>query len=108
MRRQKCAQCGTMLDISKLESGSKFACASCGAILVAHEAAAVKRSLKESGPAFTPKGKAESAAPAPTRSRPAAEERSSRRGEAEAPKSRLPIFIGAGVVVVIAVVAIVF
>ena len=66
MRRQKCAQCGTMLDISKLEAGSKFACASCGAILVVGEATAVKKSLKESGPAFTPKGKADAPAPAPT------------------------------------------
>ena len=54
---------------AKLDSGSKFACASCGAILVVGEATAVKKSFKESGPAFTPKGKTETPAPAPTRRR---------------------------------------
>jgi len=106
MRRQKCAQCGTMLDISKLESGSKFACASCGAILVVGEATAVKKSFKESGPAFTPKGKSDAPAPAPTRSRPATE-RAPRGAAGSEPKSKVPLFVGAGVVVVIAVVAIV-
>jgi hypothetical protein len=98
-----------MLDISKLEGGSKFACASCGAILVVGEATAVKKSLKESGPAFTPKGKAEAPAPAPSRRRAAEEgaERPSRRAAEPVPKSRLPIFIGAGVLAVVAVVAIV-
>lgn len=108
MRRQKCAQCGTMLDITKLDGGAKFACASCGAILIVGEAEAVKRSFKESGPAFTPKGKAEAPAPAPTRRR-AAEEVTGRttRGAAPERKSRLPMFIGAGVVVAVAVVSIV-
>ncbi len=109
MRRQKCAQCGTMLDISKLQGGSKFACASCGAILVVGEATAVKKSLRESGPAFTPKGKEDAPAPAPTRRRAADEAPggASRRGDAPERKSRLPIVLGAGVVVVVAVVAIV-
>jgi DNA-directed RNA polymerase subunit RPC12/RpoP len=110
MRRQKCAQCGTMLDISKLQSGSKFACASCGAILVVGEATAVKKSLKESGPAFTPKDKASTPPPAPSRRRAAEPtgERPSRRGTEEAgAKSKMPLFIGLGVVAVGAVVAIV-
>lgn len=108
MRRQKCAQCGTMLDISKLEAGSKFACASCGAILVVGEATAVKKSFKESGPAFTPKTKAEAPPPAPARRREERAERTARRGEETGKKSRLPLFIGAGVVVVGAIVAIAF
>ncbi|HEX5136271.1 MAG TPA: hypothetical protein VFY93_04810 [Planctomycetota bacterium] len=111
MRRQKCAQCGTMLDISKLESGSKFACASCGAILVVGEATAVKKSLKEAGPAFTPKGKSEPDAPAATKRRSAegAPERPSRRraGEEAPAKSKMPLFIGLGVLAIGAVVAIV-
>lgn len=112
MRRQKCAQCGTMLDISKLETGSKFACASCGAILVVGEATAVKKSLKESGPAFTPKDKAGSPAPAPapSRRRPAEApggERGARRGAEGAPaKSKMPLFVGIGVLAVVAVVVI--
>jgi hypothetical protein len=98
-----------MLDISKLQSGSKFACASCGAILVVGEATAVKKSLKESGPAFTPKDKAAPSAPAPSRRRAAepAGERPSRRGEGAEPKSKMPLLIGLGVVAVVAVVAIV-
>jgi len=110
MRRQKCAQCGTMLDISKLEGGSKFACASCGAILVVGEATAVKRSLKESGPAFTPKGKTEAPAPSvpsPSRRRAAETERPTRRGGETAPKSKLPLYVGIAVVAVGVVVAIV-
>jgi len=110
MRRQKCAQCGTMLDISKLQSGSKFACASCGAILVVGEATAVKKSLKEAGPAFTPKGKGEAAAPAPAKRRApegAPARPSRRRGEEEAPaKSKMPLFLGIGVVAIGAIVAI--
>jgi hypothetical protein len=100
-----------MLDISKLEGGSKFACASCGAILIVGEATAVKKSLKESGPAFTPREKAGATAPAPSRRRAAAEpsgERPSRRGAEEPPtRSKMPLFIGLGVVAVGAVVAIV-
>lgn len=113
MRRQKCAQCGTMLDISRLEGGSKFACASCGAILVVGEATAVKKSLKESGPAFTPRDKAGASAPAPAPSkRRGAEkegERPSRRAAGEAPaKSKMPLFVGIGVLVVGAAVAVAF
>jgi predicted RNA-binding Zn-ribbon protein involved in translation (DUF1610 family) len=108
MRRQKCTQCGTMLDISKLEAGSKFACASCGAILVVGEATAVKKSLKDSGPAFTPKGKSEAPAPARHRAAEPRPERAARRShEPAAKKSKLPIFIAIGVVAVGIVVAIV-
>jgi hypothetical protein len=105
MRRQKCTKCGTMLDVTKLEKGAKFACATCGAVLVVGEAPVTKRSFKESGPAFTPKGKSEAPPPAPTRParRRAAEDEPRPGGEA-APKSRLPLFAGIGAAVVAVVV----
>ncbi|MHC4817213.1 MAG: hypothetical protein ACYTF8_04005, partial [Planctomycetota bacterium] len=64
MRRQKCSGCGTMLDITRLQKGAKFACSNCGAILVVGEAVVAKRSFGESGPAFqrkAEKAKAEKA-----------------------------------------------
>ena len=57
MRTQRCSQCGSKLNISKLEMGSKFACFNCGTILVVgQEPKAVKKSLSE-GPVFQPKAK---------------------------------------------------
>ncbi len=98
MRSQKCIQCGTLLDVSRLEKGSKFACATCGTVLVAGEAAAVRRSLQDSGPAFQPRKGSEPEAPAPRKRRSAAE-----GGEApsRAAPSRKPLFIAIGALIVI-------
>jgi len=100
VRRQKCSQCGTVLDVTKLEKGAKFACANCGSILVVGETAAVKRSLKEGGPAFKPRAKKEAEdAPAPARRRRAAAERAPRE---RAPKKGplVPVLIVVGLLVV--------
>lgn len=101
MRRQKCHQCGTMLDVSNLEKGSKTACFNCGAINVVGEAAVVKRSLKDSGKAFERRAAKEDA---PTVKR-------SRRRAAAAPgadtKSKMPLFLGIGGAVVVVVVILV-
>jgi len=107
MRRQKCSQCGTMLDVSSLEKDSKFACSNCGAILVVGEAVAVKRSLKE-GTGFKPKAKDGDAPVAPTRTRRAAAGAGARRRERAEPaaKSKLPLFLGIGGVAVLAVIVV--
>jgi hypothetical protein len=99
MRSQKCTECGTLLDVTKLEKGAKFACANCGTILVVGEAVAVKRSLTESGPAFKPKtgGKEQTAQPARRRRAPADE-------RAPESKSAAPLYIGIGLLVVVLIV----
>lgn len=101
MRRQKCTKCGTLLDVSRLETGAKFACATCGTVLVVGETVAVKRSLKE-GPVFKPRVKAEPAAPTPSRRAAApAEPARERAPRAEAaPKSKAPLLVGLGALVV--------
>jgi len=92
-----------MLDITRLEKGSKFACANCGTILVVGEAVKVKRSLKEGGPAFKPRTQKEEA-PRVQRTR---RRRPAEGGAEPAPrKSKLPLFLGIGAVVVAGVVAI--
>src|SRR5262245_48104260 len=60
----------------------------------------------EERPAVKPKGKTVAAPPKPNRQREERAERAPRRADAQEKKSRLPIFIGAGVVVVGAIVAI--
>jgi len=95
MRRQKCSQCGTMLDVTKLEKGAKFACANCGTILTVGEAVVVKRSLGE-GPAFQPRAKGDDAPATPARVR-----RSRAPAADDGPKkSKAPLIIGLAVVVV--------
>ena len=37
MRSQRCTQCGTKLDVSRMEKGSKMACSNCGSVLVVGE-----------------------------------------------------------------------
>ena len=96
MRRQKCSQCGTMLDVTKLEKSAKFACANCGTILTVGEANVVKRSLGE-GPAFQPKAKSDEPAPALERRR---RSRTAADTGAAPKKSKAPLFIGIAVVVV--------
>jgi len=130
MRTQKCTNCGTTLDVTQLEKGSKFACSTCGEVLSAGEAVAVKRSLKD-GPAFQPKtGKQASTGPTPSRSgrspaaapsgrrssgtktasRAGARSRraSADRDEAAPPKkSAMPLFAGIGAIVVVGIIAVV-
>jgi len=114
MRSQRCTQCGTKLDVSRMEEGSKFACSNCGAVLVAGEVKAVRRSLSDSDQTFKRSSKAEpEAKPSVSRRRRApadAEAATPRtRGERAAPdaKSKTPLFIGAGVVIVGVIVAVV-
>jgi len=116
MRSQKCTNCGTLLDVSKLEKGSKFACATCGSILVVGEAVAVKKSLRDAGPAFKPKGSAADAPATPHRTRRATgEDRATQRPartrtprEPGEKKSNLVLFAGIGLVVIVgAIVAVV-
>ena len=52
MRSQRCNQCGTKLDVSRMEKGSKFACSNCGALLVVGEVQVTKRSLSDTGSQF--------------------------------------------------------
>jgi len=91
MRRQKCSGCGTMLDVTRLQKGAKFACSNCGTILIVGQAVIAKRSFEETGPAFQRVAKQEKPE-MPTRSRhrraPAADE--------PARKSRLPLYLGVG------------
>ncbi|MHC4549042.1 MAG: hypothetical protein ACYTEZ_09700 [Planctomycetota bacterium] len=103
MRRQKCSKCGTMLDVTRLEKGSKFACSNCGAILVSGEATVVKRSLKGAGPAFEPKSKQEVAMPERSRHR-----RPPQAAAAPASRSRLPLFLGIGAVAAVVIVVVLF
>lgn len=98
MRSQKCAQCGTLLDVSRLEKGSKFACATCGTVLVAGEAAAVRRSLHDSGPAFQPRKSSEPEAPAPRKRRSSPEER---EAPARTASSNKPLFLALGALLVV-------
>ncbi len=98
MRSQKCTQCGTLLDVSRLEKGSKFACATCGTVLVAGEAAAVRKSLQDAGPAFQPRKTGEPEAPAPRKRRGGGEE----RDVAPRPSgSNLPLVIALGALIVV-------
>jgi len=93
-----------MLDVSTLEKGSKFACSSCGAILLVGEAQAVKRSLKDSGRAFQRKAASDAATPAPTRTRRAHADDHEGYTPGEGAKSKLPLYLGLGGLVVVAVV----
>ncbi|MEE8104430.1 MAG: hypothetical protein V3T86_02730 [Planctomycetota bacterium] len=130
MRTQKCTNCGTTLDVTQLEKGSKFACSTCGEVLSAGEAVAVKRSLKD-GPAFQPKtGKQASTGATPTRgSRSSAAAPTGRRSSgtktaartgarsrrpaedydeaAPAKKSAMPLIAGVGAIVVVGIVVVV-
>jgi len=95
-RTQRCTQCGSRLNITKIEEGTKFACFNCGAILVAGDQAKAVRKSLDDGPVFKPRsGEEESSTP--TRSR-------RKRSPADAPAStsRTPLLVGIGVVVVIA------
>ena len=96
-RTQRCTQCGSRLNITKIEQGSKFACFNCGTILVAGDQLKAVRKSLDDGPAFRPRTKEEESA-VPKRSR-------RRRPPSEAPASgsKVPIFVGIGVVVVIGV-----
>ena len=114
MRSQRCTQCGTKLDVSRMDKGSKMACSSCGSVLVVGEVQATKRSLSDSGSAFQRSTKSGDAAPsvtpsrgrraspedAPTRER---RERAPERG-ADRAKSKMPLMIGGGAVVVVGIV----
>lgn len=96
MRTQRCSQCGSKLNISKLERGSKFACFNCGAILVVgQEPKAVKKSLS-AGPVFLPKAKraTEEVAAVTASRRPAPP--SAPRG-----KSKAPLMMGLAAVVIV-------
>ncbi len=107
MRRQKCSGCGTMLDVTRLQRGSKVACQNCGTILIVGEAVVAKRSFEESGPAFRRKAekakaeKAKAELAARTRRRRAAAE------TGEETSSRLPLYLGLGGGALVAIVIIV-
>ena len=102
MRSQRCTQCGTRLDVSRMEEGAKFTCSNCSAVLVVGDVPVTKKSLSDSGPQFSSRSKKGKDAPAVqtrsrrTRERPQAPQSSG--------KSKLPIFIGAGLVAVVAIV----
>jgi hypothetical protein len=116
MRSQRCTQCGTKLDVSRMEEGSKFACSNCSAVLEVGAVEAVRRSLSDSDKTFKRQDRAKDAA-GPTRStrkraRSESEDapagRGRARGEREpAPKSKMPLMVGGGVVVVAIIVAVV-
>jgi len=103
MRTQKCGGCGSVLDVAQLQKGSKFACSACGTVLTVGEAAVAKRSLKDAGPAFKPKAPQEKEAPATSRR--------SRRSSGDAPdagrapRSRAPLLVAGGAIVLAIVVA---
>jgi len=112
MRSQRCTQCGTKLDVSRMEEGSKFACSNCGAVLVAGAVKATHRSLSDSDKTFkrAPKGDASDKPTVARRRRAApAGDSSPREREERAPaaKSKMPLFVVGGVVVVGVIVAVV-
>ncbi|MHC4960221.1 MAG: hypothetical protein ACYTGN_17845 [Planctomycetota bacterium] len=99
-RTQKCTQCGSRLNITTIEIGTKFACFNCGAILVAGQAVeAVRKSLSD-GPVFKPKV-AEDDTAVPTRS--GGRRRAAPAGDGGG-GSKAPLLIGVGAVVVIGIV----
>ncbi|MEM8886011.1 MAG: hypothetical protein AAGD14_18245 [Planctomycetota bacterium] len=69
MRSQRCTQCGTRLDVSRMEPGSKFACSNCGAVLVVGDVQVKKTSLSSASPQFERKSgtKGGDAKPTPSR-----------------------------------------
>jgi len=105
MRTQKCSRCGAVLDVSALDKGSKFSCSACGTVLTVGEAAAVRRSLQESGPAYKPRTSGAAPASASTAGAPTRSQRAAAGGEgyeaAGGPaKSKAPLVFGVGGVVV--------
>jgi hypothetical protein len=101
MRSQRCTQCGTRLDVSRMEHGAKFTCSNCNAVLVVGDVPVTKKSLSESGPQFKPRKKEDKGATVPSRSRRA------REGAPASPaRSKKPLLIGGAVVAVIAIVVI--
>jgi len=103
MRSQRCTQCGTRLDVSRMEEGAKFTCSNCSAVLVVGDVPVTKKSLSDSGPQFSPRSKKD------RKEAPAVQTRTRRtRERTDAPRSssgsKMPLFIGAGVVAVAAIV----
>lgn len=105
MRTQKCSSCGTILDISTLEKGSKFACSTCATVLTVGEAVAARKSLKESGPAYQPRAAKSQAEATPKRTRRSEEARETRGAPAKG--APVPLLLGIGGVVVAIIVVVV-